>query len=150
MKVLLTQDVPNVGRTGEVKSVADGYGRNFLIPRGMATLATGGAVKRAEQEKNVARGKQARAQSDLKDLANVLEHTELTFKAKVGEQHRLFGSITAGDIAEELNQKVKRSIDKRDIELEEPIRHLGSYKVPVRVAPRLVPSVTVVVEAETV
>jgi len=150
LKVLLTQDVPNVGRTGEVKSVADGYGRNFLIPRGMATLATGGAVKRAEQEKNVARGKQARAQSDLKDLANVLEHTELTFKAKVGEQHRLFGSITAGDIAEELNQKVKRSIDKRDIELEEPIRHLGSYKVPVRVAPRLVPSVTVVVEAETV
>ena len=150
MKVLLTQDVPNVGRTGEVKSVADGYGRNFLIPRGMATLATGGAVKRAEQEKNVARGKQARAQSDLKDLANVLEHTELTFKAKVGEQHRLFGSITAGDIAEELSQKVKRSIDKRNIELEEPIRHLGSYKVPVRVAPRLVPSVTVVVEAETV
>ncbi|HUX85826.1 MAG TPA: 50S ribosomal protein L9 [Chloroflexota bacterium] len=150
MKVLLKQDVPNVGRTGEVKTVADGYARNFLIPRGLVTPATGGAVKRAEQVKAAARGKQVRAQNELKDLAVVLEHTELVFKAKVGEQHRLFGSITAGDIAEELSQKVSRSVDKRDVELEEPIRHLGSYKVPVRVAPRLVPSVTVVVEAEAV
>ncbi|HLH72769.1 MAG TPA: 50S ribosomal protein L9 [Chloroflexota bacterium] len=148
MKILLTKDVPNVGRSGEIKDVANGYARNFLIPRGLAVPASQGAVKQAEQAKVMAQGKQARVQAELEELANTVQNTELVFKAKVGEQHRLFGSVTAGDIAEELSRKVNHPIDKRDVELEEPIRHLGSYKVPIRLAPQLVPSVTVVVEAE--
>jgi len=148
LKILLTKDVPNVGRSGEIKDVANGYARNFLIPRGLAVPASQGAVKQAEQAKVMAQGKQARVQAELEELANTVQNTELVFKAKVGEQHRLFGSVTAGDIAEELSRKVNHPIDKRDVELEEPIRHLGSYKVPIRLAPQLVPSVTVVVEAE--
>jgi large subunit ribosomal protein L9 len=148
LKILLTKDVPNVGRSGEIKDVANGYARNFLIPRGLAVPASQGAVKQAEQAKVMVQGKQARVQAELEELANTVQNTELVFKAKVGEQHRLFGSVTAGDIAEELSRKVNHPIDKRDVELEEPIRHLGSYKVPIRLAPQLVPSVTVVVEAE--
>ena len=81
-------------------------------------------------------------------LAATLNQIEVVFKAKVGEQHRLFGSITAGDIAEEVSRKTGKSIDKRHVELGEPIRHVGTFKVPVRVGPRVVPSVTVVVEPE--
>jgi large subunit ribosomal protein L9 len=148
VKVLLTQNVPNVGRAGEVKEVADGYARNYLIPRGLATSATEGALKQVATRKQVEQRKQAKVQAELKDLAATLSRTQLVFKAKVGEQHRLFGSITAGDVADELGRKVGQEIDKRDVELTEPIRHLGEFKVPVRLAPKVEPVVTVVVEAE--
>lgn len=148
MKVLLIHDVPGLGRAGDVKDVADGYGRNFLIRRNLATPATEGAIRQSAEEKKVAQRKQAKELSVHQSLATTIGRTELVFKAKVGEQHRLFGSITASDIAEELGSKVGQPIDKRHVELEEPIRHLGTYKVPIRIAPKLIPSVTVVVEAE--
>lgn len=148
MKVLLTQAVPGLGRAGEVKDVADGYARNFLIPRGLARPATEAALKEAAQARQVAERKQAKVQAEVKELAATVERTQLVFKAKVGEQHRLFGSITAADIADELSRKVGQEIDKRHVELGEPIRHLGEFKVPVRLAPRVEPVVTVVVEPE--
>jgi len=148
VKVLLTQNVPDLGQAGETKTVADGYARNFLIPRGLATVATAGALKNAAAQKQVAQRKQAKSQSALNSLAERLKSTELVFKAKVGDQHRLYGAITASDIADQLSQKLGQAIDKRHVELEDPIRHLGSFKVPVRVGPKVTPSVNVVVEPE--
>ncbi len=148
MKVLLTQAVPSLGRAGELKDVADGYARNYLIPRGLARPATEGALKEAAQAKRVAERKQAKVQAEVKELAAAVSSTQLVFKAKVGEQHRLFGSVTAADIADELSRKVGQEIDKRDVELGEPIRHLGEFKVPIRLAPKVEPVVTVVVEPE--
>lgn len=148
MKVLLTQSVPNLGHAGELKEVADGYARNYLLPRGLARPATESAIKQAAAEKQAAQRKQARAEQEVKVLAATLSNTQLVFKAKVGEQYRLFGSITTADIAEELSRKIGQPIDKRHIELSEPIRHLGEYKVPIRLAPGTEAAVTVVVEPE--
>jgi large subunit ribosomal protein L9 len=148
VKVLLNEAVPNLGKAGDTKEVADGYARNFLIPRGLATVATQSALKQAASTKEAQQRRAARVQTQTSTLATQVGATELVFKAKVGEQHRLFGSITAGDIAEELSKKLGQAIDKRHVELAEPIRSLGSYKVPVRVGAKAVPSVTVVVESE--
>lgn len=148
MKVILTQDVPDLGRAGDLKDVADGYARNFLIPRGLASLATASVVKQAASQKQSLARKQAKVQAGVKELAATLSNTQLVFKARVGEQHRLFGSITSADIAEELSQKIGQPIDKRHVELPDPIRHLGEYKVPIRLGPKIEPDVTVVVEPE--
>jgi large subunit ribosomal protein L9 len=148
VKVLLTRDVPNLGRAGETKAVADGFARNYLLPQGLATLASEGALKQAAEQKKTVQKREARVKAQVGTLAATLNEIEVVFKAKVGEQHRLFGSITAGDIAEEVSRKIGKSIDKRHVELGEPIRHLGTFKVPVRVGPNVVPSVTVVVEPE--
>lgn len=148
MKVILTQNVPNLGQAGQLKDVADGYARNYLLPRGLVKPATQGALKQAAMERKAAERKQAKVQTETRELAATLSNTQVVFKAKVGEQHRLFGSITAADIADELSQKVGQEIDKRHVELSEPIRNLGEFKVPVRLAPGVEPSVTVVVEPE--
>lgn len=148
MKVILNQDVPSLGKAGDLKDVADGYARNFLIPRGLARPATTAAVKQAATSKQVVERKQAKAQAAVKELAATLSNTQLVFKARVGEQHRLFGSITSSDIADELSRKIGQPIDKRHVELAEPIRHLGEFKVPVRLAPKVEPDVTIVVEPE--
>jgi len=148
VKVLLTQNVEHLGKAGDTKEVADGYARNFLIPRGLATPATKGVVQQASAQKQAEQRRQARAQSERETLARQIDKTEVVFKAKVGEQHRLYGSITSADIAEELGRKVGQEIDKRDVEISEPIRSLGSFKIPVRLGPKLVPKLTVVVEPE--
>lgn len=149
MKVLLIETVPNLGKAGEIKEVPDGYARNFLLPRGLATAATASAVKQAATTKQAEQKRAARVVAERQELARKLNQTEVVFKARVGEQHRLFGSITASDIADELSRKVGQDIDKRDIELSEPLRHLGTFKVPIRLGPKLIPNVTVVVESET-
>lgn len=149
MKVLLTKDVPHLGKAGETKEVKNGYARNYLIPQGLATVATNAAMKQAAEQKQAAQRKEDRQQAQLSALADRITNTELVFKAKVGEQHRLFGSITSGDIAEELERKVGQPVDKRHVDLDEPIRHVGTFKVPIRLGPSLVASVNVVVEPET-
>jgi large subunit ribosomal protein L9 len=148
VKVLLTQDVPNVGRAGETKDVADGYARNYLLARGLATVASEGALKQAAERKTVVQRREAKRKAEVGSLAATLNQTQVTFKAKVGEQHRLYGSITAADVAEEIGRAIGQPIDKRHVELGEPIRHLGTFKVPIRLGPKTVPSVTVVVEPE--
>jgi large subunit ribosomal protein L9 len=151
MKVLLLQDVYNLGQAGEVKTVADGYGRNYLLPMGLATLATPAALKRAERIKQIAIEKRAREKADADALAQLIGNATLTFSARAGEKGKLYGSITASQIAQALAQRLGlESFDKRKIVLREPIREVGTYSVPVRLSAEVTPTVTVVVLPEGV
>jgi len=146
MDILLLQDVEGVGKAGEVHAVAGGYARHYLIPRGLAVVATEGALKEAEgwRKAQARRGERERAR--FEDLAARMEKITLRFKAKVGEKEKLYGSITSGDIAEALGRELGEAIDKRKVDLLEPIRGLGTYEVAVRLIGDLSPEVTVVVE----
>lgn len=148
MKVLLIQDVYNLGHAGDVKVVADGYGRNYLLPRGLAILATPGAIKRAERIKQVAMEKRAREQADIEALAQVINGTTLTFNVRAGEKGKLYGSITSSHIADAIAKKLGSEFDKRKVALREPIREIGTYTVPIRLTADVAPSVTVVVQPE--
>lgn len=148
MKILLTQDVENVGEAGEITTVADGYARNFLIPKGWAVLATEGAVRRAKSRRKVEAKRQRRAEEEAASLAEILWQQKLTFKAKAGEKDRLYGSITSSDIAEALGREMGQDFDKRKIQLERPIRELGTHRVPIKLITGVAPEITVVVERE--
>jgi large subunit ribosomal protein L9 len=148
MKVLLTETVDNLGSAGEVKKVADGYARNFLIPKGLAVPATEGALKQAELRRQAETRRQKREEVEAESLAGTLSQVTLTFQAKAGEKDKLYGSITNADIAEALEREIGRAIDKRKVELEEPIRELGSYYVPIKLLPDFAPRITVIVERE--
>jgi large subunit ribosomal protein L9 len=148
MKVLLTETVDNLGSAGEVKKVADGYARNFLFPKGLAVPATAGALKQAELRLQAEARHQQQEEAKGESLARTLSQVTLTFQAKAGETDKLYGSITNADIAEALERETGQAIDKRKIELEEPIRELGSYYVPIKLLPDLAPRVTVIVERE--
>jgi large subunit ribosomal protein L9 len=148
MKVLLTQDVYNLGRAGDVKNVADGYGRNYLLPRGLAILATPVALKRAERIKQVAVEKRAREKADVDSLAQMIGGVALTFNVRAGEKGKLFGSITATHIADAISKKIGIEFDKRKVALREPIRDVGTFTVPVRLSAEVAPAVTVVVQPE--
>lgn len=146
MRVLLIQDVEKLGKAGEEKEVTDGFGRNFLLPKKLAVLPTSQARSQAEAEKKTQLQQQARTEAELAELARRLEGTDLKLRAKVGAKERLFGSITAADIARELAKQVGVEIDKRKIELEAPIKTLGNFEVVVKLAPDLAPKVKVIVE----
>ena len=148
MKVIFVQDVPKVAKAGEIKEVADGYGRNFLIPKKLALLAKPGVtVVELEHQKKVT----AQAQAEASQLASQIEGKAVTLKVRVGAEERLYGSVTSGDIADELQKSFGVTVDKRKIELEEPIRQLGSYEVAIRLAQDTMPKIKVIVtEAETV
>ena len=148
MEVLLTETVDNLGSAGEIKKVADGYARNFLIPKGLAVPATAGALKQAELRRQAEARRQQRESVKAESLARTLSQVTLTFQAKAGEKDKLYGSITNADIAEALEREIGQAIDKRKVELEEPIRELGSYYVPIKLLPDLAPRVTVIVERE--
>jgi large subunit ribosomal protein L9 len=148
MKVLLTQDVEKLGVAGEVKEVAGGYGRNYLIPKGMAVLATRGQIKQAEERLAAQRRREQAARRDAEALAARINGQTLRFTAHVGELDRLYGSITNADIAERLSQQLGVEIDRRKVELEEPIKRIGIYPIKVRLAAGLEPLINVVVEGE--
>jgi large subunit ribosomal protein L9 len=148
MKVLLNESLKNVGRAGEIKEVKDGYARNYLIPRGLATMATTATVKQAESQRQAEERREARNVSANQALGNKVGAAAITLRARVGEQGRLYGAITASDIATALTAEVGQEIDRRRVELDEPIRQLGEYKVPVRLARDVVPQVTVTVESD--
>ncbi len=146
MKVIFLEDVPNVGRAGEIKEVANGYGRNFLIPKKLALLANSPATSRIEaQPKLIAQNQTDEA---LVELAHQLEEKEVILKARVGAKDRLYGSITSADIAAELQSSAGLAVDKRKIELAEPIHQLGSYEVAIRLAKDIMPRIKVTVTAE--
>jgi large subunit ribosomal protein L9 len=132
MKVILSKDVAGTGKAGEVKDVADGYARNYLIPRKLAIPATGGALRSVEQKKASEQKKVAAEEAAARALAERLTTAPVVLTAKVGDQGRLYGSITSGDIAEQLSAQLGQQIDKRRIELDEPIRHLGTFQVTIR------------------
>jgi large subunit ribosomal protein L9 len=148
MKVLLNETLKNVGRAGEIKEVKDGYARNYLIPRGLATMATAGTVKQAEARHQAEERREAKNATANQALGQKVAGARVTLRARVGENDRLYGAITATDIATALTAEVGQEIDRRRVELEDPIRRLGEYKVPVRLARDIVPEVTVVVEKD--
>ncbi len=148
MKVLLTQDVVKLGRIGEVVEVKPGYARNYLIPQGMATLATAGALKQADNLKRTAEKRQTREMDEARTFAKRLSAMLLRFERKVGERGRLYGSVTSADVAERIEENlgVGEELDKRKVLLQEPIRRLGNFEVEVRVHP----DVTARVQVEVV
>jgi large subunit ribosomal protein L9 len=132
MQVLLLKDVDNLGYAGDVKKVADGYGRNFLIPQKLAVIATPGALKQAETIRKVAEKRRAAEMEDAKAIVNQIAGVELLFERRAGETGKLYGSVTSSDIAEALQGKTGIEIDRRKIALAEPIRSLGEQEVPVK------------------
>jgi large subunit ribosomal protein L9 len=146
MKVVFLQDVPNVAKAGDVKEVADGYGRNFLIPRKLAALASPQAISQVKTGEKA----QASTEEELGELAQQLEGKEVSLKAHAGAKERLYGSITSADIAAELESATGIAVDKRKIELEKPIHKLGSYELTVKLGKDITPKITVkVIEEET-
>jgi large subunit ribosomal protein L9 len=148
MKILLTQDVDNLGKAGEIKVVPDGYARNFLIPRGMAVLATEGAAKQARSQGQARAKRRRQAEEKAASLAEILWQVVLTFKAKAGEKDRLYGSITSSDIIEALERETGRAFDKRKIQLKGAIHELGTHHVPIKLMTGVTPEITVVVKRE--
>ena len=145
MKVVFLQDVPDVARAGEIKDVADGYGRNYLLPRKLALLATSEVVNTIETRIETTARNQAQTEAELLELAEHLNEREVTIEAKVGVNERLYGSITSADIATELGSITGYTIDKRKIVLDEPIRQIGSYDIAIRLAKDIVPRIRVTV-----
>jgi large subunit ribosomal protein L9 len=148
MKVILLRDVPNVGKAGTIQSVSDGFARNYLIPQRLAEPATPDRVAVAQARLAAQRRRIERAEQALRDLAQRLEGFRVVIPARVGESGRLYGSITGRDIAERLSQLVGHEIDRRAVELEEPIRSLGEHRVPIHLVGSLRPTVIVEVVPE--
>jgi large subunit ribosomal protein L9 len=146
MDVLLVKDVAQLGKAGDVKKVADGYARNFLFPRELAVMASPGVIKQAMAHREAELGRKARALSDAQILAQRLDGLSVTFKARAGEADRLYGSITNVNIAEALEAQIGQEVDRRKIELEEPLKELGTHAVTIRLAPGAEAKVTVVIE----
>jgi large subunit ribosomal protein L9 len=143
MKVILLQDVEGLGKAGDLKDVANGYARNYLLPRHFAAGATPSLIANRDQRVASEQRRREKQVEANRQLAERLGEITLTFKARVGSQDRLYGSITSQDIANALRQAHDIAIDRRTIALQEPIRSLGTFSVPVHIASQLEPKLTV-------
>src|SRR5215472_143458 len=143
MEVILREDVEKLGSRGEVVKVAPGYARNFLLPKRLAVAATESNKKIVEQERQAHLRKEAKHKSEAEDLAKLLTGVSVTISQKAGENDQLFGSVTAKDVADALSAK-NYNIDRRKIHLDDPIKTLGEFKVPVRLHKDVTAEVTVV------
>ncbi len=148
MKVIFLVDVPKVAEAGDIKEVANGYGRNYLIPKKLALLAESPAINLVEKQREIKAHRQAQIESEMTELARQLEGKEVVLTAKVGASERLYGSITSADIAAGLQKTSGLVVDKRKVELAEPIRQLGSYDVVIKLSKDLAPSIKVTVKEE--
>ena len=137
IKVLLVQDVPELGLAGDIYAVAGGYARNYLIPRGYAILASKGALKQAEEIRQAGIRRRAQMRADAEAQASVINGQRLLFQANAGETGRLYGSVTAADIAEQLEEKAGFEIDRRRLMLGQSLRDLGIYDVELRLMPEV-------------
>ena len=144
MKVIFLQNVSHVARAGEIKEVANGYGRNFLIPRKLAVLANATAMSTIEKQRRI----EDQTESEVTELAHQLEGKEITLQARTGTKDKLFGSVTSADIASELQNTTGLIIDKRKIELAEPIRQLGSYQIAIKLAKDIAANISVIITEE--
>ncbi|HEY2853539.1 MAG TPA: 50S ribosomal protein L9 [Gemmatimonadaceae bacterium] len=142
MEVILRHAVENLGKPGDVVKVKNGYARNYLLPHNLAYEATPGNLKRIEQEKARLETAEGQRRDSAQGIATKLEQVSLTFSARVGEEGKLFGSVTAADIAQQLEQQGFH-IEKRQIDLHEPIKSLGVYRVPVRLHADVKPEIRV-------
>lgn len=149
MKVVFLQNVEGSGRTGEIKEVADGFARNFLLPRRLAAAATPDAIKRAEARAVIEARHQAELDEQARSLAEKLT-ASIVITARVGEKGRLYGSVTSGDIADEVSKLAGEEVDRHLVALEEPIKELGTYEVPVRLTRNVEAKITVEVVGEGV
>jgi large subunit ribosomal protein L9 len=147
MEVILKEDVPKLGHRGEVVKVAEGYGRNYLLPRKLAIEATQGNKVVIEQMKQSAVRRSAVEKSDAEALARQLEAVSLTFHRKAGEKDHLFGSVTSSDVADALEHK-GFNIDRRKIQLPEPLKSLGDFDVPIKLHRDIAPKVKVTIQKE--
>ena len=150
MRVIFLQDVPNVGRAGEIKEVANGYGKNFLIPRKLALLAKSESINAVAVQLEVQARSQAQTEVELVEMANQIDGREVFLEAQSGGKERLYGSITTADIAAELENVTGFAVDKRRIELEESIRKIGSYEVNIKLAKDIEPKIKVTVTEKSV
>jgi large subunit ribosomal protein L9 len=148
MKVILREDVEKLGKAGDIVKVADGYGRNFLIPRQLAVLANVRNLKTLEHDKRVIEARVKKSLKTAESLASKLSAVSLTISAKAGEEGKLFGAITSRDIAEAL-EKAGVPVDRKLVLLPDPIKHLGDYKVKVKAGGDFLPEVPVSVVAES-
>jgi large subunit ribosomal protein L9 len=147
MKVLFKKDVPDVAKAGQVKDVADGYARNFLIPRGLAVAATAGALKQVAEVQAVAARHQAAEVDAARTLKERLEAQPIVLEAKAGAQGRLYGSVTTADVAAAIQRQLGATVDRRDLEIAEPVRHVGEFTVSARLQRGVTASVTLDVRA---
>ncbi len=147
MKVLLLKDVYKLGRAGDVKRVADGFGRNFLLPQSLAVLATPGAMKQVDHIRAQAALRRNALNTEMSGVSEQVNGVVLTFASKAGETGKLYGSITPQMVAEALNQKLNTKIDRHSVEMQ-PIRVLGEFKARVRLTVDLTPEVKILVHRE--
>ncbi|HEY3061116.1 MAG TPA: 50S ribosomal protein L9 [Chloroflexota bacterium] len=147
MKVLFKKDVPEVAKAGQVKEVADGYARNFLIPRGLAIAATSAALKQVAEVQAVTSRRSAEEEAAAKRLKERLEAEPIVLESKAGSQGRLYGSVTTADVAAAVKKQLGTELDRRDLELAEPVRHVGSFHVSARLHKGVTATLTVEVRA---
>jgi large subunit ribosomal protein L9 len=147
MEVILREDIERLGSRGQVVKVADGYARNFLLPKRLAVAATDANRKIVEQERQAHVRREAKQKSEAEDLSTLLNGVTVTIAQKAGDNDQLFGSVTAKDVAEALARK-NFTVDRRKVHLEEPIKQLGEFKVPVRLHKEVTAEVTVQVVKE--
>jgi large subunit ribosomal protein L9 len=148
MRVILIKDVKGIGKAGTVKEVSDGYARNYLLARGLAEVASEGAQRQVDLQRQAGARRENRLHMEAEDFAGVLNKLKLTFKARAGENDRLYGSITTSDIADRIIERTHTEFDRRKIMLDEPLRELGSHKVRIRLMADVIAEVTVIVEKE--
>lgn len=147
MKVMLVKDVYKLGHAGDIKKVADGFGRNFLIPQGFAVLATEGALKQVQKIKSQAEIRRSSQNEELKGLADQIKEVILTFPAKAGDTGKLYGSITTQDIATALTEKVRFEVKRQQVDIQ-PIRALGEFTAHIRLTMDLVPAIKIIVHRD--
>jgi len=150
LRIVMRQDVEKLGEKGSVQTVSDGFARNYLIPKGFAVLATPGELRMVEENRIVQDRKLAKQEQAQRSVSDKINGMRLTFTARAGTQGRLYGSVTAGDIAERLSAAAGAEVDRRKVILEDPIRSLGEHKVVVHLVGRLRPEIVVVVESDGV
>ena len=148
MKVVLLEDVLGKGKAGEIREVSKGYAKNFLLPRGLALIATPTVIKQVESRLEKEKLEESIDREKLVELAAQIEGKETRFKARIGAGDRLFGSITAADVAEQLSAAIGSVVDKKKIDIEKPFRQAGSYEIAVKLASDIQPKITVVIEEE--
>lgn len=143
MKVILLEDVKKLGKKGDLVDVADGYARNYLLPRKLANEATKGGIKQLKQKKAALERKQQEQAEQAQQMAEKLSRLSVEIKVKAGEQGKLFGSVTSKDISDMLKKQHKLNVDRRKIIIAEPIKSLGNYEVNIKLAPEVETKLTV-------
>lgn len=148
MKVILTQDIDKLGNAGSLQEVKPGFARNYLIPQGLAEVATAGMIKQVQERQAAEQRRIVKQEQAMQSLADRIQGMRLTFTARAGETGRLFGSVTSADIAEQLTQQLGEEIDRRKVDLPGGIHEVGEFQVTINLVGRLKPQITATVLAE--